>query len=103
MTNNVRDGRYYLTGPQRRVLALLDDGWQACWIREGASTGAFIQRGRIGYGGQSENIRRDTLAVLVDRGLVQRVHATAASTHYGISPAGHAAVTNGWTPTRKAR
>lgn len=102
MTNNVRDGRYYLTGPQRHVLTLMDDGWMACWMGP-PDPSAFVQQGRIGYGGKSENIRRDTLAVLHQRGLVRITWSGNGSTHYAISPAGHEAVTQGWTPTGKAR
>jgi hypothetical protein len=80
-----------LSERQRKALALLDDGWTACWSG-GLGAGAFIQKGKIGYGGESRTLHALTLHALTQKKLVQRYGGGIGSTHYKISQAGRDAL-----------
>jgi succinyl-CoA synthetase alpha subunit len=76
-----------LSERQREVLGLMADGWTACWTG-GIGAGAHMQKGKIGYGGESRSLTSQTLHALTSRKLIQRYGSGIGSTHFKISRRG---------------
>lgn len=87
MTKKKRAQR--MTLAMRLVIETMQSGsgyWEAVHTG-GFGAGAFIQEGKIGYGGKSQRIRSDTFHALYKRGVfVQATGGTQWEKHYKLAP-----------------
>lgn len=67
-----------LTPAMREVVELMRDGWEL-GRSGGWGAGAWLQKGKIGYGGEMRRVSQATFFGLYDRGLLKQVRKTTSS------------------------
>ena len=73
-----------LTLRQQEVVDLLSNGW-SLGLSTGYMRGAWIQEGKIGYGGRTKNVSVATVYALVRKKVIVGIDYSYPSTSYGLS------------------
>ncbi|MCB7130196.1 MAG: hypothetical protein J3T61_11735 [Candidatus Brocadiales bacterium] len=84
-------GKVKLTKPMKTVLRLMGSGWEL-----GSGTGSmdgppFLQKGGVGYGGDTAKTNWNTIGGLLDRKLIVQHYKFPTAT-YSLTPLGHRAL-----------
>lgn len=84
-------GKVKLTEYMKAVLRFMNSGWEL-----GSGTGSqdgppFLQKGKVGYGGDSTNTNWNTIAGLLNRKLIKQHYKFPTAT-YSLTPLGRRAL-----------
>jgi hypothetical protein len=78
-----------LSDKQKEVIRLMREGCEAA-ISRGFYSGAWLQMGKIGFGGKSYNVSSATLHALIDKKIIEnnKTSKSLSTSHFSLTELG---------------